>query len=283
MTPFFDLLDWILNLGGLFLWIAWRAVGHESLGVPRLSIASTLRRTEAKPARRWVFLGSLFAMLFVRAVLYWQLGGAVQWMPALNFGAVTIVFRSDFFGRILLFSFASFGILLFAFHVWLLLPILVNRRLTEADTYHRLIRGHLGLVARWPLFLQALLPLLLGGAVWWLCSPVLVKAGVMPRPVSSAHAWQQAAVIGLCAYLSLKWWIVVLLLGHLVNSYVFLGRWVFWQYVHTTARQLLAPLRWIPLRLGKVDFAPVAGMLIVMISTQFAVRALHALYRSLPF
>lgn len=283
LTPVFDLFDWMSNLGGLVLWIAWRAIAQESLGVPRLSIASTLRRTEAKPVRRWVYLASLVTLLFLRSILYWQLGGAAQWLPTLNLGAIALTFRSDLFGRILLFSFASFGITLFVFHCWLLLPVMLNRRVTDADAHHRMIRGHLGIVASWPLVVLALLPLLTAGLSWWLASMMLVSAGLLPRPLSSAHAWQQASVIGLCAYLCWKWLIVGVLLGHLVNSYVYLGQWGFWHYLHLTARQLLRPLRWIPLRIGKVDFSPVAGMLLIMVGAQLAVRSLHALYRRLPF
>ena len=282
LTPVFDLLDWLLNLGGLALWVNWRAIAHEPSGVPRLSIASTLRRAESRPAHRWIYLVALAALLLLRSLLYWQLGSTAQWMPTLNLGAITLTFRSDLFGRILLYSVASFGLLLFVFHLWLLLLTMVNRRAPETDTHHRLIRTHLGPPARLPLAFQILLPWVAGGLLWWVISFMLVAWGLLPRPLSSNHSLQQAAVIGLCAYLSWKWLLVSVLFVHLINSYVYLGRWAFWQYMSQTGRHLLRPLQWLPLRLGKVDFSPIAGMLFVLIAAQFATRGLHALYRRLP-
>ena len=48
-----------------------------------------------------------------------------------------------------------------------------------------------------------------------------------------------------------------------------------------TSRNLLAPLRWIPMRIGKVDFAPLAGMILVLILAEFGERALIQLYEQL--
>ncbi len=282
LTPALDLVDWLLNLLGLLLWVNWRAIAREPLGVPRLSIASTLKHTEAKPPQRWIYLAVLAALLLLRPLLYWLLGSALQWMPTLNLGAITLTFRSDYLGRMLLFSLASFALLLLIFHGWLLLLVMLNRRLPDLDSQHRLVRGLLGFPARWPLLLQLLLPFLVGSLLWWIVSLLLVYGGLLPPPASSQHAWQQAAVIGLCAYLTWKWLAVGLLLAHLVHSYVYLGRWPFWQYANQSARPLLRPLHWLPLRLGKVDFTPVAGMILILIAAQFATRGLHSLYRKLP-
>lgn len=283
LTPLFEILDWVLNLGGLLLWIGWRAVANESLGVPRLSIASTLRRAESRPARRWTYFAVLTGGLLLRAVLYWQIGGAIPWMPTISLGAITLTFRSDFFGRILLYSFASYGMTLLIFHVWVLLFVMINRRTTDADNYHRIMRAHLGPMARWPVVIQLLLPWVVGSILWWISARLLVGAKLLPAPASTMHAWQQAAIIGLCTYLSWKWLLIALLLGHLVTSYVYLGRWGFWQYVNQTARLILQPLQWIPLRIAKVDFTPVVGMLLILILSQLATRGLHFLYRRLPF
>ncbi len=54
------------------------------------------------------------------------------------------------------------------------------------------------------------------------------------------------------------------LLLHLVTSYVYLGTSPVWDFVGATARNLLAPLRWLPLRIARFDFAPLAGVLLIL-------------------
>jgi uncharacterized protein YggT (Ycf19 family) len=68
-----------------------------------------------------------------------------------------------------------------------------------------------------------------------------------------------------------------------LNSYIYFGRHPFWNYVNATAQTLLTPLKKIPLRAGKVDFAPVAGIALVFLLAQFAGRGLVLLYAKLPF
>jgi len=48
------------------------------------------------------------------------------------------------------------------------------------------------------------------------------------------------------------------------------------------AQTLLAPLRKIPLRTGRVDFAPVVGIAIIFFAVELAERALIWLYARLP-
>ena len=57
----------------------------------------------------------------------------------------------------------------------------------------------------------------------------------------------------------------VFLLLHLIASYVYLGGGAFWEFVAATAGHLLAPLRWLPLRLAGVDLAPLAGAVVILL------------------
>ena len=52
---------------------------------------------------------------------------------------------------------------------------------------------------------------------------------------------------------------------HLVASYVYLGANPLWDFVGATARNLLAPLRRLPLRIARFDFAPVAGVVLIFL------------------
>ena len=73
-----------------------------------------------------------------------------------------------------------------------------------------------------------------------------------------------------------------LLALHLLSTYVFLGQQPFWNFIALTGRNLLLPLRWIPLCIGKADFAPVVGIGLVFLASEFAERGLTALYERLP-
>ena len=86
-------------------------------------------------------------------------------------------------------------------------------------------------------------------------------------------------VVGLGSYLSWKYLIGGLLALHLVSSYVYLGNQPFWHFVAPTGRNLLRPLRRVPLRLGKVDFAPLVGIALVFLAAEFAERGLSQLYK----
>ena len=64
--------------------------------------------------------------------------------------------------------------------------------------------------------------------------------------------------------LTLKFVLPVILLLHLVTSYVYLGKSPVWDFIATTARGLLALLRWLPLRVGKLDLGPLAAIVLIL-------------------
>jgi uncharacterized protein YggT (Ycf19 family) len=119
--------------------------------------------------------------------------------------------------------------------------------------------------------------------LWWLVSWWLEWHGIIPGPVSPAHRIEQSLLIGLNSYLVWKYVIGVLLALHLLNSYVYFGRHPFWNYVNATARTLLQPLRRVPLRAGKADFAPVVGIALVFLLAGLGERGLTFIYGRLPF
>jgi uncharacterized protein YggT (Ycf19 family) len=85
------------------------------------------------------------------------------------------------------------------------------------------------------------------------------------------------------SYLCWKYVIGALLVLHLLNSYIYFGKHPLWPYVNAGARTLLSPLRAMPLRAGKVDFAPVVGIALVFLVAELAGRGLVLLYGKLPF
>ena len=161
----------------------------------------------------------------------------------------------------LVFSFFSFGLTLGIFYLWLLLLSI----LAGAGTP---IHGWCG--CSW----AGLTAGRAGQKSFCRSSSrrCLLVAGQLAAGVAANHAatgfrrrngLKQSLVIGLGSYLVWKFPVGALLVLHLLNSYIYFGKHPFWNYVNATAQTLLAPLRKIPLRAGKVDFAPVVGIAMV--------------------
>jgi uncharacterized protein YggT (Ycf19 family) len=276
-----SLIDFILNVVGLALWLNWRALPLTVQAPPGASLASTLHRA-GPPRPRAYYLAGLILLLAGRALVYWQLGGPSGWVARIPLGPTTVGFRSDVLGRMALFSFCSFGVALGIFYLFLLLLSWINGPRAESEPGQRIVRAQLGLLDRWPGGLKLLLPLLFTAAFWWLIHPWLVRLALVPRQVNSDwRVLAQGAVIGLAAYLALKFFLVGILSLHLLSSYVYLGEWPLWDFVNTTARSLLRPLQWLPLRAGRVDFAPALPVVLLLSAAAFTQRGLTHLFQRL--
>jgi uncharacterized protein YggT (Ycf19 family) len=198
----------------------------------------------------------------------------------LNLGIIELSFRSDSFGRILLFSIFSFGLTLGVLYLWLLLLSILAG--PEPLPFHRLVRMPLGGMDRWARGVKFLLPLMVTATFWWLASWLLAWLQVIPPLVSPVHRIEESLVIGLGSYLAWKYLIGVLLVLHLLNSYIYFGKHPFWAYVNAEAQTLLSPLRLVPLQAAKADFAPVVGIALVFLAAELAGRGLVLLYEKLP-
>ena len=273
------LIDFILNLAGLLLWLNWCSVPLDPLAQPSAkTLLGTLRRAGPGGWGRWKFMAALAALLLIRPLFYWQIGSALNWMPHLNLTAVGPPFQSEFLRRMFLFSLFSFGLTLAVFYSWLLFLALINRRIAAADPFQKLVHAHLGKVGRWPWPMQLPLPFVAAGMIWLALHPLLVHWEIVPATKSTVQLLKQALLMGIGAYLPLKYLIAGFLFAHLLASYVYLGNHPFWNFVNVTARHLLAPLRWAPLRLGKVDFTPLVGIVLVFLAAEFALYWLPKIY-----
>ena len=280
------LINFILNVAGILLWLSWLSVRFDPLAKSTpATLVGTLRRAEPHRLRRWYFLAGLLALLVLRSAFYRQIGSAVGWTPSLHLAGigVAIPFRSDR-PVMLLYSFLSFGGTLGIFYLWLLLPSLVNNRTGFDDPTQKLIRLQLGRIDRLPWVLKALLPLVGGLVAWYLVSLLLSWLHLIPKPYSELHRLEQAAVVGLGCYLHWKYLIGVILALYLVSSYVYFGNQPFWNFVTLTGRNLLAPISRLPLQIGRVDCAPVLGVVLVFLGAYLAESrwGLPWLYKHLP-
>lgn len=267
-------VDLILNIAGLLLWLNWRAGKFDPLGKRApVTLVGTLRSTQSlqiQRFQRWslpIFLG---ALLFLRAVLYLLIGPTLRWSGMLNLGVISLSFRSDWFGRILVFSVLSFVLTLGIFYSWLILLSLLK----GPKPVHDFVRIQLGRIDGWPGWVKFILPLVVTAIAWWLLSWALVQLGIMPPPHSEAWRLEESLIIASQAYLVWEFPLVVLLLLRLLNSYIYFGSHPVWNYADVTGEKLLQPLRKIPLRIGKADFAPMVGIVLVFLIAEFAERGL---------
>ena len=74
------IIDFILNLVALLLWFNWRTARFDPLaGSTPATLAGTLRRASAPTLKSWLLPLSIPLLLLLRALFYWQIGGALGW------------------------------------------------------------------------------------------------------------------------------------------------------------------------------------------------------------
>jgi uncharacterized protein YggT (Ycf19 family) len=284
------LLDFILNLVGLLLWFNWRAARFDPLSkFTPATLAGTLRRAEKTSFQHWHLPLALLGLLLLRAPLYSTFGSALNWTGKLDIAAISIPFRtnvSPYFltsvRPMLLYSFYSFGVTLAVFLLWVLFLSALKSKAPESDSLRQLLRLHLGRVEGWPRGLKLLLPLLAITPVWWLASWPLTHWDILPAPATLMQRLEQSLLVGGGGYLAWKHLIVGVLGLYFVSSYVFFGKQPFWQHLELVARQLLAPLRLLPLRFGKIDLAPLVGIALVILFAHVAEHGIKSPERRNP-
>ena len=276
------LVHLLLEVVGLLLWLRWREdMLQSSRRLAGSALLTTLKKAGTARAYRWTFLGLLGGLILVRAVAYRQLGPRLGWTPEINVCVLPLYFRSDLFVRMLLFSFFSQIVFLAKFYYCLVLLSALNRKVTDTDSLQNRVRAHVGWVDRWPGPLKLLWPFLVGGLIWALFSPLFAELGFFPSSKTFNQSVEQAAVMGLAAYLVWKYLIAGFLLLYLIASYIYFGRSPFWAFIHVTGRNLLQPIQWIPLRLGRIDLAPLVVSALVLFLADRAEHWLPNLYQHL--
>ncbi|HET7624685.1 MAG TPA: hypothetical protein VFM25_05410 [Verrucomicrobiae bacterium] len=269
------LIDLILNIAGVLLWLSWRSIRLDALTrATPATLAGTLRRAEPSRVRRWHFLFAIAALVVIRALFYWQIGPATEWTPKLDLAVISLAFRANSFQHELVFSTLSLLRALLVFYFWLLTLAIIHRNELNPNSFQKMLFLHLGRVARWPVVVQAIVPFLAVAISWLIFYPLLAHLGVINWAQSKAHVFEQSCLVGLGIYLTLKYLLPVFLFLHLITSYVFLGAGPFWDFITSTSRTILKPLR--PLRFGKIDFAPVIGIVLIALLLHTAPEFLRA-------
>lgn len=260
-----DLIHFILNAAAMLLWLSWRS--HRFVPANDFrggTLLSTLKKTERGQFNQKTLISSLVTLLGLRTIFYWHIGSAVQWAPRMDLVVISIPFRCDYFDRMLLYSVLSFFAWLGVFYFWLILLQLINDRAGDVNPWQAIVRRHLGWVALLPAWLRGFLPAITVFLLWLVLSKYFSYLRILP----DARNWEvwmtQGLVVALAVYLLAKLLILAVLGLYLVNSFVYLGNHAFLAYVNTVAQRILKLVRWLPLRFGKFDFAPLVLMTMVV-------------------
>ncbi len=271
------LLDFILNVAGLLLFLNWRSLRFDPLarGKPT-TLAGTLKGASPSRTRGVSLVTGLIALLLLRGFLYWAVGSPASWTPKLDLGVVMLAFKSDRLDADMAFSFLSFLRVLLIFYFWLLILAALNRRIADSDPIQKLIRLHLGLLGRWPPILQILTLPVLAVIIWAAVYPLLLHLRVIDAVRDAAELLHQGLMVGAGLCFTLKLLLPFFLFLHLITSYVYLGSSPFWDFVTATSVNLLAPLRRLPLRLNRLDFAPLLMVAIIFLLLHWLPRFLWA-------
>ncbi len=278
------LIHFILNLAALLLWVQWRTRRNHAPAPsvsPALAIGSLARRPRSHNAARLLPV-VLAGLLLGRAFFYWQLSPASDWTAKLDLAVVTLSFRSDFAGQMLLYSLASFAVWLAVFYLSLLFLVIADRSIAPHVPGMRWIREQLGWLAHRPLALKLLLPWLVFTFAWITASLILPRLGLSPPAGSLVRILSQGALVGTGAFLAWKYVITGLLLLHLLHSYIYLGNHPFWSFVEESGRQILRVARWLPLQFGRMDFTPAALAAAAWFGAKYAALGLAWIYGRLP-
>lgn len=262
------LIDLLLNLAGLLLWLNWRAIRFEAL--PQngaASLTGLLKPTQARHLPGWPLLLALLGLLAVRAWFYYQIGSPADWTPKLNLGVIVLAFRSDRPEAMAVFSLLSFVRVVLIFYFWLVVLCVLDRGAADPGAVRRFVRSHLGRTANWNWLLQLSLPLVLAALLWLAVHPLLVRFGIVNPTASMAKLGAQAALVSAGLIVTLKYLLPPLLLLYLVSSYIYFGENPVWGFIAQASQRLIGPLGAGPLRIGKVDLAPLvaAGLLVALL------------------
>ena len=266
-----DLVDFILNLAGVLLWLSGRGIERPREGRgAALSLAGTLQRADVRGRRGGRLVVLLALVLVGRAFVYRLLAPAASWTPKLDLLWVVPAFPNEHLASILVFSLLSFLRMLVIVYFWILALVIINRSSGETNPFQKLLCLHLGAVGRLPWWIQPLVPLVAVAGLWMAVAPLLALLGVTSRIPTFLPLLEQGLLIGGALFLSLKYLLPAFLIVHLVISYVYFGQSALCEFVSLTAWNLLAPIRRLPLSVGRVDFAP-------LVAAAFIFLLLHTL------
>ncbi len=280
-----ETINLLLNLAGLGLWIGAFAFSHAAARLSRpLTLLSTMRPETSAAHGRLVLLGSLTALLILRAAAYWNFSMTGGRFPSVDFRILSISFRPDLFTELLAYSIGSFFVFLYLYYLWMLGISLCCRSSGPADSIENFVNQQLRFLASRHVGWKVFAALFAGAGLWLAIGSALLVFGIgeIPREWSvSTILWQSpfVAVSFGCSFLLVMAAVLVL---HLIHSYVHFGEHDVWPFIDRTAKVYLSPLRRFPLMFGRFDFAPILGILVFWFLNRIGDRGIRWVWEQLP-
>ena len=254
-------MDWlhgILNLIGLLFWVLWRA-GTIPRSKPTNAIAGPTPRQGKIYKHSWVYLLGLIILLTLRAAFYNQFGPGLHWIPYLEFIHEAPHFRSYIFPMTFAYSILSFARWLSALYFCLALLITIIPEENSAKMWRSFLRCQFGWLGGLPAIALWVTALLLSASlhiieIEWM---TLIEARS-----ENSHQYGYLPLLIILDFRAATYLTMGIVSLYIINSYVYIGEKKFWKNVDDYGKQLLAPVRRIPLVVGKADLAPFLVMAI---------------------
>lgn len=280
-----ETINLLLNLAGLGLWIGAFAFSRAASRLSRpLTLLSALRPEASAAHGRLVLLGSLTALLVLRAAAYWNFSTTGGRLPSIDFGILLISFRPDLFTDLLAYSFGSFLVFLYLYYLWMLGVSLCCRSSGPVDSIENFVNQQLWFLASWHVGWKVFISLFAGAGLWLATGMVLQVFGIggIPREWSVLTLLLQSPFVAASFGCSFLLVMAVFLALHLISSYVYFGDHAVWPFIDRTAKVYLSPLRRFPLMFGRFDFAPILGILVFWFLNWIGDLSIRWVWEQLP-
>ena len=280
-----ETINLLLNFAGLGLWIGAFAFSRAAARLSRpLTLLSALRPETSAAHGRLVLLGSLMALLVLRAAAYWNFSTPGDRLPSIDFGILSISFRSDLFTDLLAYSVGSFLVFLYLYYLWMLGISLCCRSSGPVDSIENFVNRQLRFLASWHVGWKVFISLVAGAGLWLATGRALLVFGIgeIPREWSVSTLLLQSPFVAASFGCSFLLVMAVVLALHLISSYVYFGDHAVWPFIDRTAKVYLSPLRRFPLMFGHFDFAPILGILVFWFLNWIGNRGIRWVWEQLP-
>lgn len=280
-----ETINLLLNLAGLGLWIGAFVFSRAAVQLSRpLTLLSTLRPETSAAHGRLVLLGSLTAMLVLRAAAYWNFSTTGGRLPSVDFGILSISFRSDLFTDMLAYSISSFLVFLYLYYLWMLGISLCCHSSGLVDSIENFVKQQLRFLASWYVGWKVFASLSAGAGLWLAVGSALLVFGIgeIPREWSVSTLLLQSPFVAASFGCSFLLVMAAVLALHFINSYVYFGEHAVWPFIDRTAKVYLSPLRRFPLMLGRFDFAPILGILAFWFLNRIGDQSIRWVWKQLP-
>jgi hypothetical protein len=278
-----ELVNFLLNLFGWFIWAgAFVFPRYAVRSSQPITLLSTLRSESPQSYGRLFLFAGLLLLIFLRAVAYWNFAPPGSALPAVDFGMLSVSFRTDSLVHMICYSLSSFLVFIYVYYLCVFGLSMTCRQRTRVDSIESLINQQLGSAAYWHPGMKLAVTGGVGTLLWILVGAGLIRIQALPE------TWSLGVIIFQSPFVAASLWftfffVILAVIGlHFLNSYVYLGKKILWDFIDETAKFYLLIFRNLPLLVGKFDFAPILGFLTYWLLYRIGDACLRMVFERLP-